>query len=727
MCSWLGIRGARTRARLGVLALVALPFVGGRRSAAQTTETPLRAGELHGTIVIDGVLDEPAWLDAPAISNLVMIDPREGDEPTGKTIVRVLGSPKLLVFGVVCEDPDPSGIVSFTKERDGELRSEDHIKIVLDPFRDGRTGYVFMVNPGGARYDALVTNRGESENSNWDGIWYAATSRSDEGWSLELRIPIQTLGFEGGRKDWGFNIERRIQRLLETDRWASPRRDWKVTQTSRAGSLTGLPDFDLGLGLGVRPAVTGGYNRGLTSTDPDIEPSLDIQQRLGANLLSSLTVNTDFAETEVDTRQTNLTRFPLFFPEKRTFFLEGADIFDFGLGLRSDLVPFFSRRIGLVAGQEVPIRVGGKMNGRVSGTNVGALAIHTGNLAELVPETTMGVVRVSRNLFAESTFGAIGTFGDPRGRTGAYTAGADFTYQTSRFRGDKNFLIGVWGLVTGRDDLHGDNRAWGAKIDYPNDRWDVSLTLRKLGEAFDPSLGFVPRNSYRYYRLGATYRPRPDTPWIRQLVFRTFPQVFTDLEGRWESYRVLVSPLDMNLESGDGFGIRLTPTGERLDEPFEIADGVIIPPGSYEWLRYSVRWRFAAKRKLSGRVNWAFGSFYDGTLNELAIEGSWTPSPLVTLQVSLERNVGDIPWGEFNQSLIGTRVRLNISPDLQLNSFIQYDNISNSIGSNTRLRWTFRPEGDLFVIYNNNVNRFGDRWRREADGLIVKLQYMFRR
>lgn len=271
--------------------------------------------------------------------------------------------------------------------------------------------------------------------------------------------------------------------------------------------------------------------------------------------------------------------------------------------------------------------------------NVGALAVHTGSVEEPAPETTMGGFRVSRNIFAETSVGAIGTFGDPRGRTGAYTAGVDFTYQTSRFRGDKNFLIGAWGLVTGRDDLHGDNRGWGANIDYPNDLWNVSFTFGKLGEAFDPSMGFVPRNSYRSYRIGATYAPRPSTPWIRQLIFRAFPELFTDLEGRRESYRVRTIPLDVDLESGDSFQFEVSPTGERLDEPFESADGVVIPPGAYEWVRSSVEWEFATKRKLSGDVSWGFGSFYEGTLNEIQIEGSWTPSPLVILQVAYERNI----------------------------------------------------------------------------------------
>ncbi len=713
------------RALVGFRLALATPLAFG-----QTEEPPsLEIGRVTGPIQIDGVLDEPDWQAASAIPDLVMIEPTEGARPTGRTEVRVLAGVSAIVFGFVCEDPDPAGIVSFTKQRDGELDEEDHIKIVLDPFRDGRSGYVLAVNPGGARYDALVADRGEGENPSWDGIWEAGTHRNQKGWTLEIRVPILTLSYKKGLNEWAFNVQRRVQRLLETDRWASPSRDYEITQTSQAGSLTDVPEFDLGLGLGVRPAVTGGYERPEpgASVEWNGEPSLDLQQRLGPNLLSSLTVNTDFAETEVDTRQTNLTRFPLFFPEKRTFFLEGSDIFDFGLGLGEEVIPFFSRRIGLVEGEEVPILAGGKLNGRVGETNVGALVVGTRSVEGLAPEATMGVARVQQNVLAESSFGGIATFGDPQGRTGSALAGADFTYQTSRFRGDKNFLVGVWGLTMVRDDLDGDTNAWGGKIDYPNDLWDVAFTYQRIGDDFDPSLGFVPRRAIKNYRGGMSFMPRPETEWIRQFFFELRPLLTTDLEDRWESYRLFTAPLNVLLESGDRFEYNFVPEGERLLEPFEIAEGVVIPPGSYEWLRHRVEWEFAAKRKLNGQLTWWFGAFYGGTLDQIEVEGSWTPSPVVTLEAVLERNIGELPWGSFDQALFGTRVRLNLSPNLDLTSFIQYDNESRSVGTNTRFRWNFRPEGDIFVIYNHNLTDLLERWERDSDALIVKLQYMFRR
>ena len=310
------------------------------------------------------------------------------------------------------------------------------------------------------------------------------------------------------------------------------------------------------------------------------EPSLDVTKRLGSNLLASLTVNTDFAETEVDTRQTNLTRFPLFFPEKRTFFLEAADVFEFGLGAGPDVLPYFSRRIGLVEGAEAPILGGLKLSGRAGRTALGGLVTRTREVAGLAPATTLGVLRVRQSVLAESSVGFIGTVGDPLGRTGSFTAGVDLTYQTSRFRGDKNFMVGIWGLGMNRDGLAGDKTAFGLKVDYPNDLFDCSLVWRRVGDAFDPSLGFVPRPRVIAYEGGCSINPRPGN-FIRQIFLELYPELFTDLEGRWESYRLFMAPVNWRLESGDRVELNVVPTGERLVEPFEIADGVVIPPGSY--------------------------------------------------------------------------------------------------------------------------------------------------
>ncbi len=692
--------------------------------AVERTAEPVR---------LDGRLTEEAWRGAPTIDGLTMTEPVEGGPVVAATRVRILASPTDLIIGVEALDPDPAGIVSTSKARDPELRAEDYIKVVLDPFLDGRTGYIFAVNPGGARYDALVARRGEGEDPQWDAVWEAATSRDREGWTAEIRIPLQSLTFDSSLDRWGFNVERRTERLQEVSRWASPSRDAKVSQTSRAGRLTGLPDFDTGLGLTVRPAVVVGAEKEGEDREWEggFEPSLDIFQRLGQNVTAMATVNTDFAETEVDTRKTNLTRFPLFFPEKRTFFLEGSDIFDFGVGManpyRSDVVPFFSRRIGLYEGESVPLNVGGKVSGKVGQTSFGGLVTRTGSVEGLVEAATMGAFRVKRNVLEESTVGILGTFGDPTGADGSYLLGMDATYQTSRFRGDKNFIAGAWGLVTNGEGLTGDRTAFGGKIDYPNDTWDLALIFMRLGDGFDPALGFVPRNGIHKVSGGLSFRHYPESlPWLRMANHQLRPTVYWDLDGRWESYRFFTAPINWRLESGDRVEANVSPEGEHLVEPFEIADGVVIDPGSYHFIRYRLEWEMAAKRPVSGQLTWWFGEFYDGTLDQLEARVQLRLSELFLFDLTATRNIGDLEAGDFDQQVVGLRAMANVSPDLQITSFVQYDDESEKLGSNTRLRWTFTPLGELFLVYNYNVVNELDRWALDAGQLLIKVQYALR-
>jgi hypothetical protein len=469
----------------------------------------------------------------------------------------------------------------------------------------------------------------------------------------------------------------------------------------------------------------------------DFQPSLDLSQRVGPNVLASATVNTDFAETEVDTRRTNLTRFPLFFPEKRTFFLEGADIFTFGIGLNQDVIPYFSRRIGLVNGQEVPILAGAKVNGRtgdgggLTGTTFGGLAVGTrpqsGVPGGIVEHEFMGVARVKQNLWKESWVGAIGTVGDPLGRPGSWLGGVDFTYATSSFRGDKNFLAGAWGTAVGRDDLKsGDRSAWGFKVDYPNDLIDTQINYKRIGGDFDPSIGFVPRRAVQIVNTTLNISPRFANGPIQQMFFELEPSVTMDLAGRWESYEIFWAPINWRFRSGDRVEFNAVPMGDRPMNPFEISDGVVIQPGPYQWMRYRLEAGTAQKRRFYTQLTWWFGSFYDGSLDQYEWTGAWNPTPLVTLEFSGERDVGRLTAGEFREWLTGTRLRLNISPDLSLSSYVQYDTASASVGTNTRLRWTFRPVGDLFVVYNHNVRSVVDRWRLDSNQLLVKLQYAWR-
>ncbi len=737
---------------LGTLVLAAGSLAAQEEEAPAGERPTLRAHVAAGAIRLDGRLSEQDWADAESITDLTTIEPEEGAAPAGRTVVKVLVTPGELIIGLACYDTNAAGIVAFSMARDAELKEEDHVVLVLDTFLDGRSGYVFAVNPLGARFDGLVIEQGGDVNRDWDTIWEAATSRDADGWYAEIRIPVKSLSFAKGLETWGFNVQRRVQRLQETSRWSGANIDLEIYQTKRAGILDGLPEFDLGVGLSVRPSLVGSAARPDpdASTEFDGDVSLDATQRLGPNVVASLTVNTDFAETEVDVRQINLTRFPLFFPEKRTFFLEGSDIFEFGLGLDEDnMIPFFSRRIGLPGLEgdqtEIPINAGGKVNGRLGNTNFGALVVNTRSVDSLdlgdgesldVPTTTMGAVRVRQNVLEESSVGFLAEFGDQLGRAGSWAAGADFTYHTSDFGDEKNLLVGVWGMLADREDLSGDKSAFGFRFDYPNDLIEVTLNSIRIGDGFDPSLSFVPRNGVHIWNAAVQYNPRPEWSLVRQMFHEVTATLYNSQDNtEWESYVVEITPLDWQLESGDRITGIVAPQGDFPPDTFEISDGVAIAPDVYRWTRYGIGFRAAEKRRVSGEIRFEGGSYYNGDLTTIEARLTLRPSAFLGIEFTAERNKGKavavedagLEEKEFLEQLYGLRLLFNFSPNLQFSSLTQYDTQSRELGSNNKLRWTFNAYGDLFVVYNHNLIRTDDpRWAFESNQLPVKIQYTWR-
>jgi hypothetical protein len=338
----------------------------------------------------------------------------------------------------------------------------------------------------------------------------------------------------------------------------------------------------------------------------------------------------------------------------------------------------------------------------------------------------MAVGRVKRNLWRESWVGAIASAGDPLARGGSWLAGVDFTYATSRFRGDRNFLAGVWILSVGRNGLGSNPQAFGFKVDYPNEQWDVQLTAKRIGRDFDPSLGFVPRRGVHLYNGEITNRVRLASGPLQQLVHEFIPTLVTDLHGHWESYRLFMAPVNWRFRSGDRFELNANPTGERLVAPFEIAPGVTITPGAYHWMRYRVEVGTAQKRRLYTQITWWLGGFYDGRLQQVIWTGAWNPTPLFTVELNGERNTGRVAAGRIAQTVVGSRLRVNVSSDFSLATYVQYDNQSDSIGVNTRARWTLTPVAELFVVYNHNLRSILDRWQLESNQLLVKFQYAWR-
>ncbi|MHC4220183.1 MAG: carbohydrate binding family 9 domain-containing protein, partial [Planctomycetota bacterium] len=356
---------------------------------------------------IDGVLDEPMWGQAAVIDNLTQVEPLEGVAPTRQTEIRILFDDQLIYFGVRCFDPEPDRIVARQLGRDGSLDSDDRVELVIDPIFDRRSGFFFATNPVSARLDGLVVNNRQIDIE-WDGIWYAKSSIDDQGWVAEFAIPFQTISFNPKTTRWGFNLERVVRRDREVSRWSGPSRNLEIQSVANAGVLEGIRDITQGLGLDVKPYAKGTYEHGPTSDDFSVTGGADLFYKLTPAITLTLTFNTDFAETEVDERQVNLTRFPLFFPEKRDFFLQDAGIFRFG-GIRRNPLPYQSRRIGLDEnGLPVRILAGAKVTGRQSGWNLGFLTTYMDN-TPTVDHKLLSVARVSRDVLDESAVGFIAT------------------------------------------------------------------------------------------------------------------------------------------------------------------------------------------------------------------------------------------------------------------------------------------------------------------------------
>lgn len=709
----------------GLLAVLAVPAAATALLAAPLP--PLaQASRVAEPVRIDGRLDEPVWATAVPIGPLVQVEPDEGAAPSEQTEVRVLQDGERLVLGIRCRDRAPHAIAATQIGRDDDLIVDDYVIVVLDTFADQRNGFFFLVNPRGARGEGQISNNEEEPNYDWDGIWDAAARIDDEGWAAELAVPFKTLRFKPGAAAWGLNVERRLQRRQETSRWAAARRDVWISNLSEAGRLEGLAEARQGRGLDLRPFVSAAREGGAG----ELKLGGDVFKNITSNLTASLTLNTDFAETEVDARQVNLTRFPLFYPEKRSFFLEGAGIYEAaGLGrTNTELVPFYSRRIGLSQGREVPVLGGLKLSGRVGRLNLGLLDVESDRQQELgLDRQNLLAARVSRNLFRQSWVGLLATHGNPAGTGDNTLVGADARFATSTFRGDKNLSLDLYFFRTDDAASGRADHAWGFKLDYPNDLWDVALRHQQVGDEFRPALGFVSRTGIRKTDFGAVFMPRPGRLGIRQLFFELRPSYVTDLDGQVLDWLIEVRPLEMQTESGDRFEWGWTPQFERLVEPFEVRPGVVVPPGDYRFASWELELETAERRRVSfgGGVRW--GGFYDGTLVGYGGELVLKPSPLVRITLGGDRYAGELPGGRFTTELVSGRLELNFSPDLGWSTLLQYDTDSRILGVQSRLRWRMRPESELFLVLNRG-------WLREGDGSYLpafdrgsaKLQHTFR-
>jgi hypothetical protein len=683
-------------------------------------------------ITINGVLDEPDWKTATPIGEIRQREPHEGEQATEPTEVKLLYDRENLYIAVMCFDSDPTRIIGTQMSRDADLFADDRVEILIDSFRDRHNAFYFATNPLGALVDALIIENGQI-NIAWDAVWLVRTLRTEQGWSAEFAIPFKSVGFHKGQQAWGFNVSRTIKRKLEEDRWASPRLDLEFFQVSEAGEIAGFADIEQGRGLDIRPYLSQTVRRNSeTGTDASSNPGADIFYNITPSLKWTTTINTDFAETEVDTHQINLTRFPLFFPEKRAFFLETAGSFDFlNSGEDADIIPFFSRRIGLLEGEKIPILAGTKLTGKARGYEVGLLAVRT-RATDLSGAKDFGVARVKRNIMKQSYVGGIFTSGDPAAPASSRTLGADFRLFSSSFLGkDQNFGVDGFLLKTWHEGVKGKNNSFGFGARYPNDLWYLSVDWKQIEENVRPTLGFVPRPGVWKLTLAAAFNPRPKGfLGLRQMFHEVVFTHFTNLVYKHvESWQVYTAPLNYWFNSGEDLKFNYVPQFERLFEPFEIAQGVTLPAGDYRFTRWGLEINTASKRRWQFDHVWWFGSFWSGHANQFETRFQYKVAPHFQTSIALEQTFARLAEGNFVTRLVVLRADWSVSPLLTFFNLVQFDNETATLGWQGRVRWIVRPGNDVFFVVGQGWLQDEPRrlrFRPTDTSISGKAQYTFR-
>lgn len=709
---------------------VGLLMAAGVRVEAQTPgrltdSKQVRAAHIDGGIAVDGSLDEPAWQQAQPISDFVQQEPHVNAPGTERTEVRVLVAPDGLYFGVRCDEV--GGVIARERRRDSTFADDDRFEIVIDSFHDHRNAFHFVINPLGTQYDALSTDEGRDINAEWDERWWSETRITEAGWTAEIRIPFSTLRSDPESDVYGINFLRFTRRRNERVLWTAWDRDFQFLQVSQAGLLTGMRGVRTGLRLRVKPFLLEGVRRdgstaGRTVQRPDAGLEV-LRLSLTPGLTAEFTANTDFAQTEVDEAVVNLTRFPVFFPERREFFLERAGIFEFGLGGRRggqaerNLQMFFSRRIGLTDDrQPVPILAGGKLVGRAAGLDVGLIAARVDGTRG-GPQSQYTVLRTKRNILGRSNIGTFLSSREAAGNDFNRVAGVDATITVGKNTDFQGFIARSW-----TPGVTGDSLAGRAKYNWFRDRYELFAEYLYVGREFRHDVGYVRRGDMGRSNLAAIWQPRPKLPNVRNMVFRGELVYITDTAGRLQT-REQVFQTTTRWQSDDAVRYNVTATFDDLPAPFRIAQGVTLPAGPYTFLDQFVEGEAGGKRALSGRVRVGGGEFYSGHRRYVRVAPALKPSAIMALEASYEMNDVTLPQGAFRTHVLNTRASINVTNRWLTTTIAQYDSASRRTVLYGRLNYIYRPGDDLFLV----INRTSDRTTgAPADfGITVKLTRSF--
>ena len=696
-----------------------LPVAPAKAVRALTTADPIR---------VDGALNEPAWQQADVISDFVQQEPQVGQPITERTEVRVLLDARAMYVGVVCFDTKRDGIIAREMRRDNPLLDDDRFEMVLDTFHDHRNAFHFAINPRGTQYDALITDEGQDVNVEWDERWWAEVTITDTGWTAEIRIPFTTLRSRDGIDAFGVNFKRFIRRKNETAQWTGWDRDFNFLQVSQAGHLVGVEGLRAGLKLRVKPYVLGGFEDPVPGGPAEVDALHDLgletlKVSLTPSLTAEFTANTDFAQAEVDEAVVNLSRFPVFFPEKREFFLERAGIFEFGLGGRRggaaerNLQMFFSRRIGLTDDRRpVPIIGGGKVTGRLGGFDIGLLNVQTGRF-QGTAGSNYTVARAKRNILARSNVGLFVANRQGTGNDVNRVFGADANFTLFKNTDVQGFL--GRSVTPGRT---GNDAVGRLKYNWLSDIYEVFVEHLYIGPDFQHDVGFVRRRGIQRTDTAFIWEPRPGRYNIRNLVFRTEVIYLTDIH-RTLLTREQIFQATSRFQNDDAVRFNMTDTLDRLDAPFEISTGVVLPPGEYNFLDSFAETETSGKRAFVGRLRVGGGDFYGGSRQYVRLGPAWRPAARLSFETTYEWNDVELPQGAFTTHVVNARMNVNLSNRWLTTTVAQYDSASRRNVVFVRLNYIYRPGDDLFVVYNQADERGRGSQNRPDRTLIVKMTY----
>ena len=702
----------------------------------------VRAVRIPEPVVLDGRLDDPYYAQIPAIDGFIQQEPLEGQPATEKTEAWIFFDDKNLYIGARMWDSEPDRIVANEMRRDHRNISRGaSFAVVLDTFYDRRNGFYFETNPLGAIRDGLITNESDM-NSDWNTVWNANASYFEGGWVVEITIPFRSLRYRQGTSPvWGVQLKRQVTWKNEDTFLTDVPASWEwrgIRKLSSAATLVGLEVPSSSKNIEVKP-----FGISSMSTDRTVSPSVendfsadfgfDAKYGVTNSMTADFTVNTDFAQVEADEQQVNLTRFSLFFPEKREFFLEGQGIFAFGgtgggfqWGSGADTpIMFFSRRIGIAGADTTPLRAGARLTGRAGKYTIGLLNIQTGEKESVAQATNFSVARLRRDIFSRSNVGMIFTNRSValagNGSNQLFGADANFAFY-------QNLLINAYYAETRTESLESRNdRSYLTKIENNGDRYGAEFQHLMVGGAFNPEVGFVRRRDFRRNFASAYFSPRPASiESVRKFKFGVEADFFHNLSGLLET-RELSTDFRIEFESGDSSSIEYTSSYEFLDFPFEIVDDVIIPIGTYEFDRIRASYELGTQRRASGRLSLETGGFFGGDRTEARYEGRIEVTPQLSVEPGVSVNWVDLPQGTFATQLVRARVNYTLSPRMFVSGLVQYNSDSHSMSVNARFRWEYEPGSDLYLVYSDGRDtRLGGFPSLLNRGLVVKFTKLMR-